>query len=84
MAAPNKPTGEPSKVVPKAEPVAAKSTPLEHDFRALEATVQAHAIEAEKLAHAAFKRGDVALHAYYNALANALGTVSQVFRGRKG
>ncbi|WP_297386527.1 hypothetical protein [Acidiferrobacter sp.] len=82
MAAPNK--GEPAKAVPKLEPIAPKSAPLDHDFRALEAMVQAHAIEAEKLAHAAFKRGDVQLHAYYNALANALGTVSQVFRGRKG
>ena len=83
MAAPNKPTGEPFKkepVAPKVEPVKAP----DFDFPALGHIAQSHAVEAEKLAHAAFRKGDTATHAYYNALANALGTVAGIVRGHKG
>lgn len=69
---------------PKVEPKKGLIPELDQDFRELEASVRAYAAHAEKLGLEAFKKGDVKLHAYYNELTNALGTVAGVFRGRKG
>lgn len=65
------------------EPIPASPAAVELDFLELHDTVARYAVESEKRAFEAFKRGDVQLHAYYNALTNALGTVAGIFRGRK-